>query len=235
MKSYISIFLVLFILLGCSNESDTFKLTGEINGLRKGALFLQKIVDTSYVTIDSIRVLGDSEFEFKADLEEPEVLFLAMQFDDSVGTTKRISFFAEPKPMQLHSTLKNYELDIAVKGSVNQEKWEDYQKLMARYNDKYLTLVQEQFDAMKSGSDSLIKNAELKQQRLVASRYLATVNYAKNNNDYEIAPYLMLAEIYDANIKYHDTIYKLLPQKIKDSKYGKALESYIEGRKKDSL
>ena len=52
-----------------------------------------------------------------------------------------------------------------------------------------------------------------------------------NNSDYEIAPYLVLSEAYDANIKYLDTVYHGLSPRVKDSKYGKELEAYIKVRK----
>ncbi len=57
-----------------------------------------------------------------------------------------------------------------------------------------------------------------------------TVNFAMNHQEYELAPYLMLSEIYNSNTKYLDTVYKSLTPKIKDSKYGKALESLIQSR-----
>lgn len=131
----------------------------------------------------------------------------------------------------MNSKLKNYEIESKVLGSVNQEKWETYKLLMKRYNDKNLELIEKHFNAMKEGQDSLATAYEAQRNKLIASRYLATVNFAKNQSDYEIAPYLMLTEVYDANIKYHDTIYKLLTPKIKDSKYGKALESFIKAYK----
>ena len=51
-----------------------------------------------------------------------------------------------------------------------------------------------------------------------------------NNKDYEIAPYLAVSEIFDANVKYLDTIYKSLEPKVRRSKYGKVLKDYIEER-----
>ena len=58
-----------------------------------------------------------------------------------------------------------------------------------------------------------------------------TVNFAMNHKEYELAPYLMLSEIYNSNTKYLDTVYKALTPKIKDSKYGKSLESFIKSNK----
>ena len=52
-----------------------------------------------------------------------------------------------------------------------------------------------------------------------------------NNKDYEVAPYLAVSEIFDANIKFLDTIQESLPPKVRDSKYGKSLEEFLKERK----
>ena len=62
-------------------------------------------------------------------------------------------------------------------------------------------------------------------------KYLYTVNFALNNKDSEVAPYIALSEIYDANINLLDTINKVLTPEIKASKYGKKLEEFIAERK----
>tara|TARA_R110002033_G_scaffold1173_5_gene11021 strand:- start:1167 stop:1322 length:156 start_codon:yes stop_codon:yes gene_type:complete len=43
-----------------------------------------------------------------------------------------------------------------------------------------------------------------------------------------VAPYLALTEIYNAQVKYLDTISNSLTPKVKDSKYGKELQSFIK-------
>jgi len=58
------------------------------------------------------------------------------------------------------------------------------------------------------------------------------VNFALNNKDYEVAPYLAVSEIFDANIKYLDTIQKSLSPEVRDSKYGKSLTDFIKERRK---
>ncbi|MEZ4778787.1 MAG: DUF4369 domain-containing protein [Flavobacteriaceae bacterium] len=231
MIRFVSFLLVLFTLLSCDSSAPKMKLSGTIDGLRKGTLLLQKIEDSVFKNIDSVTINGEAHFQFSVPIEEPEVYFLTMRFNDSLRTQRRLSFFAEPSEIVLHSKLKNFEIETSVKGSVNQEKWDAYSNLMRRYNDKNLELIEQHFNALKAGNDSLSMALKKDQEKLVSSRYLATVNFAKNNNDFEIAPYLMLTEVYDANVKYLDTIYKLLTPKIKDSKYGKALESLIKDRK----
>lgn len=233
---YISLTLLAVLLLtACAKENNGLTLSGEIKGLKKGTLLLQKLEDTLLVSLDSLRIDGDAHFTFSRPIEEPQVLYLTMRFDDSLGTEKRIPFFAEATDMTLTSTLENYELESTVTGSVNQEKWNEYELMVARYRDRNLELIEKQLNALKSNEDSLANVYANQQQRLRSTQYLATINYAKNHNDLELAPFLMLSEVYDANLKYHDTIYKLLTPKIKDSKYGKALESFIQERQNDSL
>lgn len=231
MKTSLSLFFGLLLLIGCSSSEHEMNLSGEISGLRKGTIYLQKIVDTALISIDSIKVDGKAEFHFKSEILSPEVYYITMQFADSLKTEKSIAFFAEPSAIIVHSKLENFEIESSVSGSVNQQKWDDYQQLMNRYKNKNLELIEQQFNAMKDGQDSVLQVTTELQKKLLSSRYLATVNFAKNNHDLEIAPYLMLSEVPNANLKYHDTIYKLLTPKIKDSKYGKALESFIQQRK----
>lgn len=231
MKTTLTIIFGLFLLIGCSSSEHEMNLTGEISGLRKGTIYLQKIDDTTLITLDSMKVDGKALFHFNAEIMSPEVYYITMQFADSLKTEKSIAFFAEPSEIIVNSKLENFEIESMVSGSVNHQKWEDYQQLMKRYKDKNLELIEQQFNALKDGKDSIAQAVEGMQRKLLSSRYLATVNFAKNNNDFEIAPYLMLSEVANANLKYHDTIYKLLTPKIKDSKYGKALESFIQERK----
>jgi hypothetical protein len=54
-----------------------------------------------------------------------------------------------------------------------------------------------------------------------------------NNKNSEIAPYIALAEIYNANVKYLDTIYNALPKEIANSKYGLELDKFIKKRKEE--
>jgi hypothetical protein len=94
-----------------------------------------------------------------------------------------------------------------------------------------LDQIEYNFNALREGNDSLICAIEEQRKLLATSKFLMTVNFAINHKEYELAPYLMLSEVYNSNTKYLDTVYKSLTPKIKDSKYGKALESLIKSNK----
>ncbi|MEL6812801.1 MAG: DUF4369 domain-containing protein [Bacteroidota bacterium] len=232
MKSILSVSILFLILSGCSSSSeDTMLVTGEVKGLKKGTLYLDKMEDTLIVSRDSLLIDGDAIFSFTEEISAPEVYYLTMTFQDSSNVVKRLPFFAESGTITIHTTLENYERDAVISGSENQLIMDQYSLLMQRYKDQNLELIEENLIALKEGNDSILQAVQKKQSNLVKGSYLATVNFAKNNGDKEAAPYLMLTEAFDVQTKYLDTVYSSLTPKIKDSKYGKALESFIKDRK----
>lgn len=208
------------------------QLTGEVKGLKKGTLIIQKIEDTALVSIDSVIIDGDSKFKFIEGIERPEMYYLFVRLKDGTLKDDRIAFFAEASEITINTTLKNFAVDARIHGSRNQEAMKAYKKLVKRYSDKNLEYIEANYEAIQNKNDSMVLAIKENQKDLISSKYLMAVNFALNHNDYELAPYLMLTEVYDANLKYLDTVYKSLTPKIKDSKYGRELESFIIDRKK---
>ena len=179
MKYLLVVFGFLFLFSGCGDDSSgkEMLLTGEVTGLRKGNLWLQKINDSAFVTVDSMLVDGNSAFEFSELITEPQVYYLTMSFRDSSNVIKRVPFFAEPGAINLRTSLENFESDLVVTGSINQKIWDDYKELMTRFNNQNLELIEEELYAMKEGNDSLLGVIKKRQDRLLKNTYLASVNF----------------------------------------------------------
>jgi hypothetical protein len=219
------------LIIGCSSRENTMTLNGEVRGLKKGTLLLQKIEDTVLVSVDSVTVDGSGVFSFSEEIDSPEIYYLYLRLKDGTLRDDRITFFGEPSEITIITNLKNFGTNPKISGSTNQDKLSEYKRLIDRYNDKNLELIREQMESDQT-NDSVQAVLQTKQNNIVKGKYLATVNFALNHPDYEVSPYLLLSEVFDANIKYLDTVYKALTPKIKDSKYGKQLESFIVKRKK---
>jgi hypothetical protein len=67
----------------------------------------------------------------------------------------------------------------------------------------------------------------------IKRRYLYTANYAVKHADMEIAPYLALTELYDANLYFLDTIEKSMNEKTRNSLYGEKFLDFLNKVKKD--
>ena len=80
----------------CSTPAKkSMAVSGKVDGLRKGTLYLQKMEDTLLVTVDSIEIKGDDNFSLGDDLQSPEFYFLSLAKDDGDSLTDKILFFGE--------------------------------------------------------------------------------------------------------------------------------------------
>lgn len=231
MKKLSLLFIVLCCLASCSKEESNLAVKGKVQGLKKGTLYLQKIEDTSLITIDSVIVKGNPDFTFDTYIESPQVLYLYLNKVDGTNLDDRIMFFAEPGEMIINTSLENFERDAVVEGSKNQEKLMEYRQMMNRFNNKNLELIQANLQAQQEQDEETILSTNEEYDKLIKRKYLFTVNFAMNNKDMEIAPFLAISEVFDANVKYLDTIYKSLTPDVKDSKYGKSLSDFLEERR----
>lgn len=230
MKKFGLLILVIFFLAACSSKESNLEIQGKVQGLKKGTIYLQKIEDTTLVTLDSVIIKGNENFTFETHIESPQVFYLYLNKKDNNDYDDRIPFFAEPGKMIINTTLQNFEGDAVVEGSENQKKLLEYEAMMQRFNSRNLELIHKNLEAQRTADNEVLDSTNKEFESLIKRRYLFTVNFALNNKDKEIAPYLAISEIYDANIKYLDTIYSSLTPEVKESLYGKSLEQFLEER-----
>lgn len=234
MKKSIAAIFSLLLLASCSKEvsKTNLHLTGNIKGLKKGTLYIQRIVDTNLVAIDTINIDGKSTFETDIDLKSPEMLYLYLDRGTTNSLDNNILFFAEPGNITIDTNLDSYIASAIITGSKNQEKYEEYQKINSRFRDENLDMIQLKFNAIKNNNLKAIDSLNTKQENNTKRKYLFATNFALNNKDYEVAPYIALSDIYDINIKYLDTIQKSMTPKVAQSLYGKKLTEYVAKIKK---
>jgi hypothetical protein len=160
------------------------------------------------------------------------MLYLFLDRGVSNSLDNNLLFFAEPGDISIETNLENYIADAKVTGSKNQDLYYEYKKVDKRFQDESLTLIEKKFKAMKSKNEIELNGIIAKQETNIKRKYLYATNFAINNKDYEVAPYIALSEIYDINLKYLDTIHKSLSPKVAQSLYGKKLTEYIASIKK---
>jgi hypothetical protein len=233
-KSAIALFSIL-ILVSCTEKKSTkdFVLTGNIKGLKNGTLYIQRINDTILIPIDTIKINGDSHFTSEFDLQSPEMLYLFLDRGVTNSVDNNITFFAEKGKMNIETSLDFFTADAKITGSKNQELYDEYRKVVSRFIDQDLSLLEKKLNAYKDNKTDEFNKIEEQQKNILKRKYLYTTNFAVNHADYEVAPYVALAEIYDINLKYLDTIQKSMTPKVSKSLYGKKLNEFITARKKE--
>ncbi len=223
--------ILLAIITSCSKETSDLVVKVNIQNLKKGTIYLRKQENSKLITIDSLDINGNSTFELHSKIESPEVFFLYL--DKNSSEEDRIAFFADKGITQINTSLKRFVYDAKITGSPQQKLWEDYKKIASRFNDINLDLIKENIESQKNGDTSQIARIQKEYDNNLKRRYLYTVNFAVTNKDSEVAPYLALTEVYNAQIKLLDTINNSLTPKVKASKYGKELQTFINKIKID--
>jgi hypothetical protein len=204
---------------------------GQVEGLRKGKLFLQKFQDSIMINVDSTLVEGTPEFEFKTPLETAEVFYLYLDKEDGDSLNDRILFFGEKGTIEINTLLKTFESSAKITGSKNQELLQEYISFSRKFNDQNLELMKEFYEAQMVRNTKRADSIEEKMNKLLKRRYLYTINFAATNTDQNIAPYLALTEVYDANLALLDSIAVKMTPEVSESKYGKQFTEYLEKRR----
>jgi hypothetical protein len=228
-SKFILVFLVSTLVISCTSEpEDNFVLRGSIKGLKKGIVYLQKDGDSSIITIDSMVIKGEPEFQLSTSLEEPMVLYLKLFKND--GEEHFIPFFADLGETYLTTSLDNFNFDVKIKGSEQQAILEEYLKVMSKYNETNLELIKENFLAQKDNDTTRLDSIRIESDRLFKRKYAYTINFALNHSNSEVAPYLALYEIPNTSRKFVDSIYSKLDENIKNSFYGRKLNAVLTAK-----
>ena len=226
---------VVSILWSCEEKkpANNLEISGFIKDLKKGTLYIKKVQDTALITIDTIKINGDSHFVSNIIVTNPEMYYLILDRGTTISGDNSISFFAESGKMTIESSLGFYSSDVKISGSKNQQLYDEYKKVANQFVDQNLDLVELKFAAYQSKNATELEKIQQKQDAILKRKYLYTTNFAVNNGNFEVAPYLTLAEIPDINIKYLDTIQKRMSPKVSKSIYGKKLNILIAERRKE--
>jgi hypothetical protein len=214
----------------CSSPSKkSMSVSGKIDGLRKGTLYLQKMEDTLLVTVDSVEIKGDDSFSLGHDLKSPEFYFLSMAKDDGDRLTEKILFFGEKGDIKINTLLRTFESSAKVEGSENQVLWNEYQSIMRKFNNQNLDNL-EKFMGVDSdlSGEERSKKLEEANQKTLKRKYLYALNFAMTNADKELAAYIGAYEVSDAVPSFLDSLYNTLTPSVKASKYGLAFKQQID-------
>ncbi len=228
MKKFLWLSVVVFSVFSCAKKEGNLYIRGEIKGLTQGRLYIQQLQDTILKPIQVVRFDGNSEFETHLTIEEPEVLYLYLDRGISNSLDNNIAFFAEKGKMSIYSEVDNFIDKAKITGNKNQELWNDYQKVITKYSQKNLDYIEQRLLATYNNQIEQADSLERLESSILKNKYLYTINFCVNNAAHEIAPYIAVTEIFDAHIKYLDTIYNSLSESVKTSRYGQVFAEHLE-------
>ena len=227
MKKEFLIFSLLLLTFSCSTNEKKMIVSGNIDGLKKGTIYLQKQQDSIIVSIDSILLEGNSNFKLETEINEPDIYYLYLDKNDGDSLNDIITFFGNNGEINIKTSLKNFDSSYEISGSKNTELLQEYFSIIRNFNLQNLDLLEIFYKAQIENNQAKIDSVNTQIENLIKRRYLYTLNFATNNSEFEISPYLAVSQIADANQEFLLKLYDTLPEKIKNSKYGKILQILI--------
>ena len=233
MKNLINKILLLLLsitlIYSCNNrESKNYmSVIGKIDGLRKGSLFLQKFVDSTFISIDSTMVNDDFEFNMGISIDEPDIYYLYLDKFDGDSLNDRIKFFGDIGEITINSRVNTFDSTAEILGSDNQTLMEEYISIIRKFNLENLDLLEIYYDSQINGNNRRFDSVNDAIDNLIKRKYLYSLNFATTNANHEISPYILTTEVPDANKELLKQVYDKFNDSIKVSKYGKLLMEII--------
>jgi len=228
MKKLLPYIIVISLVISCGkSHQGTMLVKGNIDGLKKGTVYLQKFVDTLLTPVDSIQLNGESNFILADDIISPEMYYITI----NEVPNESLQFFGEKGEISINTRLEKFTYSAKITGSENQLLYKEYGDMIKKFNNQQLDFIKDKFIAQKDNDSEMALEMEKNEENLLKRKYLYTTNFALLHKDKEVAPYLALTELYYANIKLLDTVNNSLTKQVKLSKYGKKLDEFIKNIK----
>ena len=230
MKKFL-FFILLILFTNCSNHNDEMMILDlQVEGFKKGKIYLQKINDSVLVNVDSIYVEDDSYLQFKQKINSPEIFYIALNISKN---DNRIEFFAENSDIIIKSNLKKFNSDYTVTGSFNDSIYRDYQNIIKKFNYEKLDLIEKSINLTKIQKFDSVNLIENEIQNINKRKLLYSLNYAVNNGNSSVAPYIAINNFNNNDRLILDTIFRSLDKDVLESKYGKMLGKLINSNSKN--
>ena len=210
--------------MGCNSNIDNMSVSGNVDGLMKGTLFLQAQKDSVVVNLDSMYLKGDGNFKLSTYINEPDIFYLYLDKQDGDSLNDIITFFGNKGDIQINTRLSTFDSSFEISGSENSDLLNEYNSIIRKYNMQNLDLLEIFYNAQIENNQTRIDSVNLELENLIRKKYLYTLNFSITNSENEISPYIAVSQIPDANIDLLRKVYDTLPERIKDSKYGKILK-----------
>tara|TARA_R110000787_G_scaffold55942_1_gene128803 strand:+ start:7259 stop:7960 length:702 start_codon:yes stop_codon:yes gene_type:complete len=225
---------LLLLIVACSKEKELGNMVvqGQIKGLKKGTLYLQKMKDTVIFSVDSIVLLGNDTFTLTDNIDTSELYYLTLKGNN---TQEIISFFSDEGTITINDKVDKYGIAPEIEGSKNQKVFDEYRKMSKRFQGKQLDLLAENLQAQKDKDLKKSESLRKKSESQIRKKYIYTINFALSHPDSEATAYITLTELVNSNVKYLDSINNSLTDRVKKSLYGKKLETFISNIKKTEI
>ncbi|WP_124981180.1 DUF4369 domain-containing protein [Nonlabens xiamenensis] len=231
MKKLLLLSCLISVLASCGPDKESgFSIAGEVEGIKIGKIYLQKVDDSVLINLDSAEFKGNADFKLMTSLDQPQPLYLYLDVKDGAEFDDRFQFFAEDTTMTANTTLEDFEGDMKISGSKNHEVLQVFKDNNRKLNQTYTALLKRgmELDAAPEANEEVNDSLFVAYDKYLRKKVLYAINYAQLHKDLEVAPFILMEHATEANPVLLDSVYYKMPKKIQTSRFGKQLSEFLE-------
>ncbi|MDM8161664.1 TlpA disulfide reductase family protein [Labilibaculum sp. K2S] len=216
------------LFLGSCTSKDQYKLTGKVEGMTEGKVYLSKLQDNKLVKTDSTE-MTTTGFSFEGTVASPDLYYIELD-----GQRGAIQLFLENTAITVDANVENLR-EAKVTGSLNQDVLTNFGELQKGFQEKQQALYPEYQKAAEAKNQVAMDSIEAEFNKSEADKFTASKEFLKLNGNtaaaafvaYRIASPLEAAEM--------EEVYALLGESALASSYAGLLKDKIEVLKKVAI
>ena len=221
--------LAVVLMASCTKTpKNQFTITGTVDSVFNGYIYLQRRVDAPLITIDSAQLTG-GKFTLKGTVDYPEVYYLTIP-----ATKSSIPFFIEPKDIIVKINTK--ELDkTKIIGSKTQTDYDHYLDQVDQYNAKIRDSYQMYNAAVEVGDQEQARYYDSVTSAIDTEREQFTKKYVLDNNKSFISPYIIFRNSWSYDMEELENCLKNFDTTLSHSLYTGFLNAYLATLKRTAV
>jgi len=177
--------LAVVLMASCAKPpKNQFMITGTVDSVFNGIVYLQKRIEAPLITIDSAQITG-GKFDLKGTVDYPEVYYLTIP-----ATKSSVPFFIESKEITVNINTKEIDKTKIV-GSKTQAEYDHYLDLVDQYNARIKESYQMYNAAVEVGDPEKTRYYDSVTSAIDQERERFSKKYVLENNKSFISPYII--------------------------------------------
>jgi peroxiredoxin len=163
---------------------NEFTITGTVDSVFNGFVYLQRRVEAPLITIDSAQISG-GKFSLKGTVDYPEVYYLTIP-----ATKSSVPFFIEPAEITVNINTKEFN-KTKILGSKTQTEYDRYLDQLDQYNARIRESYQMYNAAQEIGDQEKARYYDSTTNAIDTQREQFSKKYVLENNKSFISPYII--------------------------------------------
>ncbi|MCU0369927.1 MAG: AhpC/TSA family protein [Bacteroidales bacterium] len=228
-KNIVISLLAVVVMDSCTKTvKNEYTITGSLDTLINGMVYLQKRLQGPLITIDSAQV-SKGNFRLKGTIDYPEVYYLTLP-----ATKSSVPFFIEPSEIIVNINTKNIN-KTKITGSKNQAAYDGYLDMVDQFNAKLKESYQMYNKAEELGDLEKVRHYDSLITVLDEQRSQFSKNYVLQNTQSFVSPYIMYRNSYTYELEDLEKALNALDTSLSHSVYTGFLTEYLATLKRTAV